>query len=378
MTAHLLVAAAAAIITALVTPLVARLATRLGAIDVPADPRKVHREPVPTLGGLAMLLGFVAAMGVASLLGDFAPLFTTTSEPFALAVGVGLIVIVGVADDLIGLPPPIKLAGQIVASLGVVVFGIQLVHVWVPGLQIVALSPDLGLPLTIIALVAMINAVNLADGLDGLAAGVTGIAAVAFFLFVSADRVGGLTETVPSSATLLAAIVAGMAAGFLVHNWHPASIFMGDTGSMLLGLLLGSAGVAYVGRTTSPADVDFIGAVPLLLPVLLLAIPFVDSALAVVRRTVRRQPISVGDKEHLHHLLLAFGHSHRRAVLVLYVWSCLVALLAVGPAYLPWATLLPWQVLGTVVGIVLTLLGTRQRQTTELAEHPAQTQRRAG
>jgi UDP-GlcNAc:undecaprenyl-phosphate GlcNAc-1-phosphate transferase len=186
----------------------------------------------------------------------------------------------------------VKLAGQIVGALGVVIFGIQLVYFWVPGLEIVALSPDLGLPLTLLALVAMINAVNLIDGLDGLAAGVTAIAGIAFFLFAVRSR--ELAETVPTSSTLIAVIVAGVAIGFLFHNWHPARIFMGDTGSMLLGLLLGAAGVAHIGRSTAPSNVDFYGAIPLLVPALVLAVPFLDTAFAVVGGQQRPQPHTPG------------------------------------------------------------------------------------
>jgi UDP-GlcNAc:undecaprenyl-phosphate/decaprenyl-phosphate GlcNAc-1-phosphate transferase len=356
---HLAVMLTAAVVTAAVVPLVCRLAHRLGAVDTPHDPRKVHREPVPTLGGLAMFAGFVVAMGVAWALPGFGPLFDSTSEPVALLVGAGLIALIGVADDLIGLAPTVKLAGQIVAALGVVVFGIQLVHFWVPGLEVIALSPDLGLPLTILALVAMINAVNLIDGLDGLAAGVALIAAVAFYLFTVRSQPSGLAEAIPTSATLVAAVVAGMSAGFLVHNWHPARIFMGDTGAMLLGLLLGAAGVAFVGRTTAPSDADFYGSVPLLVPALVLAIPFLDSAFAVARRAVTRRPISMADKGHLHHLLLAFGHSHRRAVLVLYYWSALLAFGSVGPAFLPMSRLIPWLLVAGALGVALTALGTR-------------------
>jgi UDP-GlcNAc:undecaprenyl-phosphate/decaprenyl-phosphate GlcNAc-1-phosphate transferase len=356
---HLAVALTAAVITAAFVPLVRRLAYRLGAVDTPSDPRRIHREPVPTLGGVAMFAGFLAAMAVAWALPGFGPLFGSTSEPIALLVGAALIALIGVADDLIGLAPTVKLAGQIVAGLGVVVFGIQLVHFWVPGLEVIALSPDLGLPLTILALVAMINALNLIDGLDGLAAGVAMIAAVAFYLFTVRSQPSGLAEAIPTSATLVAAVVAGMSAGFLVHNWHPARIFMGDTGSMLLGLLLGAAGVTYVGRTTAPSNTDFYGSVPLLVPALVLAIPFLDSAFAVARRAVTRQPISVADKGHLHHLLLAFGHSHRRAVLVLYYWSAVLAFGSVGPAFMPMSRLVPWLLVAGGLGVAITAIGTR-------------------
>ncbi len=360
MLAHLAVALTAGLVTTLVTPLIARLARRLRMLEESTDARTGERRRVPSLGGLAMLCGFLAAMGAAWLLPVFRPLFTTTSEPLALLVGVGVIVAVGLIDDVVVLPPTIKLAGQILAALGVVLFGVQLVYFWIPGVEIVALSADLGLPLTIIALVVMINALNLIDGLDGLAAGVAAIGAVAFFAFAMRTQPAGAVDAIPTSATLVAAMVAGMALGFLVHNWYPARIFMGDTGAMLLGLLLGAAGVAYVGRTTAPSSADFTGAIPLLVPALVLAVPFLDTVFAVVRRLVQGQPIAVGDRGHLHHLLVSAGHTHRQAVLVLYYWSAVVAFGSVGPAFMPMSRVVPW-VIGTVaVGLVVTMVGARE------------------
>jgi UDP-GlcNAc:undecaprenyl-phosphate/decaprenyl-phosphate GlcNAc-1-phosphate transferase len=355
---HLAVAALAAVVTAALAPLVALLSRRLGALERPPDTgSKASDRVVPTMGGLAMAVGVLAALGLAWLLPTFTPLFTATSEPLALLVGVVVIVVIGALDDLRPLPPPVKLAGQIVAALGVVVFGVQIVHFWLPGVGIIALSSDLGLPLTVLALVAMINAVNLIDGLDGLAAGVATIAAVAFLLFAGQSQPGGVT-----SATLVGAIVIGVSVGFLVHNWHPARLYMGDAGSQLLGLLLGVAMISYVGRTTAPSNTDFFGSVPLLVPVLVLAVPFLDSAFAVVRRMLTRRPVTAGDLGHLHHLLLAFGHSHRRAVLVLYYWSGVIAFGSVAPALLPWERLLPWLIVAGALGLVLTALGTRPRR----------------
>jgi UDP-GlcNAc:undecaprenyl-phosphate/decaprenyl-phosphate GlcNAc-1-phosphate transferase len=356
----LVVAVTAGVVTAAVTPAVAALSRRIGALDHPGSgPRKVHTVPVPTLGGLAMLVGFAVALGVAWLLPAFRPLFLSSSEPLAVLVGAIVIVLVGIADDLLGLPPTVKLAGQIVAGLGAVLFGVQLVHFWIPGLEVISLSPDLGLPLTIIALVAMINAVNLIDGLDGLAAGVVAIAAIAFLVFTLVSGPSGLVETIPTVAPLVVAALVGMCLGFLVHNFHPARIFMGDTGSMLLGLLLGSAGVAYVGRTTAPSNADFYGSIPLLIPALVLAIPFLDSAFAVARRMLKGQQVTVGDRGHLHHLLIAFGHSHQRAVLVLYYWSALLAVASVGPGFVSISTLALLLVAGGAVGIALIALGVR-------------------
>ena len=367
MLAHLVVAAVAAVVTAALAPVVAVLARRIGAIERPPDTGQPDaRRQVPTMGGLAMAAGALAALGLAWMLPAFAPLFDSSSEPLALLVGLVVIVAIGALDDLRPLPPPVKLAGQIVASLGVVVFGVQLVHFWVPGIGVIALSSDLGLPLTVLALVAMINAVNLIDGLDGLAAGVATIAAVAFLVFAGHNQLGGL-----SSATLVGAMVIGVSIGFLIHNWHPARLYMGDTGSQLLGLLLGVAMISHVGRTTAPTNTDFFGSIPLLVPVLVLAVPFLDSVFAVTRRLLSRRPVTAGDLGHLHHLLLAFGHSHRRAVLVLYYWSSVIAFGSVAPAFLAWERLLPWLIVAGALGIVLTSLGTRPVQAAGAAEVPA-------
>ena len=357
----LLVGAVAAVVTAVVTPLVVRLARRVGAVDVPSDPRKVHKEPVPTLGGIAMIVGFLTAFGLAALLPGFRDVFAATSEPLGLLVGVGLIGVLGIMDDVIGLPPTVKMAGQIVASLGPVLFGIQLVYAWIPGLgQVVAMAPDLGMPLTILLMVAMINAVNFIDGLDGLAAGVVCIASIAFFAFTVVSGGQGLTESVPTTAPLVAAITAGVCLGFLVHNFHPARIFMGDTGSMTLGLLLASASVSYVGRSTAPTYSDFAGSIPLLIPVIVLAVPFLDTAFAVARRAYRRQPLSTADRGHLHHLLITFGHSHRRAVLVMYYWSAVIAGGVVALAAYDDALVWVGGVVAVVLGLGLTVIGIRR------------------
>lgn len=346
MISYLAVFATAAIVTAAVTPLVAKVARRVGAVDEPGDDRKVHERPTPTLGGLAMLVGFLAAVGLAwglAALGldstgpdeqaSFQPIFSQTSEPLGLLLGIGLITLLGLYDDLRGLPAPLKVAGQLVATLPPVLLGIQLVYAWIPGLGVLVLSPDLGIPLTLLVIVAMINAVNLIDGLDGLAAGVVAIAATAFFAFAYGSEARGIADAAPTSALLVAAALAGIALGFLLHNFHPAHIFMGDTGSMLLGLLLASSGVAFVGRTTDPGYTDFAGVFPLAIPVLVLALAFLDTGFAVIRRLYRKRPISAADRGHLHHRLLHVGGGQKRTVLILYYWSAVVAFGAVGVTY---------------------------------------------
>ncbi|MBW3661537.1 MAG: undecaprenyl/decaprenyl-phosphate alpha-N-acetylglucosaminyl 1-phosphate transferase [Actinobacteria bacterium] len=377
MTPFLVVFAVAVGVTMVATPLASRVAWRVDAVDRPTA-RKVHDRPTPLLGGLAMLAGFAAALGVGSQLDGLRDVFGTTSEPMGLLIGVLLIAALGIIDDLRGLSAPVKLAGQIIAAVPPILFGVQIVYVWVPGLDVVALSPDLGFPLTVLLIVAMVNAVNLIDGLDGLAAGVVAIAAAAFFAFAHASGGTGITESVPTSAPVVAAALTGICLGFLVFNFHPARIFMGDTGSMILGLLLASAGVSYVGRTTAPSYTDFAGSIPLLIPVLVLAVPFLDTLFAVLRRALSRRPLMQADRGHLHHVLIAFGHSHRRAVLVLYYWSAVMAFAAVGFSLLP-TPVVGWVTAGAVaVGALVTAAGVRRARDETVPDADPVVRRRSG
>jgi len=359
---HLLVAVVAATVTALSVPGVAWIARREGAVRYRAGERPDDGTsvPVPTFGGLAMYLGLLAGIGVASGTGSFGPLVADTSEPLAILVGASIIAVLGFFDDTRHLSATVKLAGQLVAATAVALLGVQLVTFWVPGLGVIALSPDLSLPVTVIALVGLINVINLIDGLDGLASGIAAIGAATFFVLTLRGRTADLASAPPTVAGLLALVVVALALGFLIHNWYPARIFMGDTGSMLLGLLLGGAAVSYVGRTAAPSGADFYGTIPLVVPVLVLAVPFVDGAFAVIRRVRTGQPVTRGDEGHLHHVLLAFGHSHRRAAVVLYYWSGLIAGLAVAPSFVPVPTVVVVGVVGVLVGAALTALGARR------------------
>jgi UDP-GlcNAc:undecaprenyl-phosphate/decaprenyl-phosphate GlcNAc-1-phosphate transferase len=345
---HALVAVAAFAVVAATTPLVRRAAVAAGAVKQPGA-RHVHGRATPELGGLAILLGVLAAVGVGSRLDAFGELFRTTSEPETVVLAALVVAFVGVIDDLRGLSPASKLAGQVLAASVLVVFGLTINFVYVPlggpG-SIFSLSPNDAALLTVFAVVAMVNAVNLVDGLDGLAAGIVAIAAIALFVYIQLEPTGGVAATpAVSSASLVLAAVVGACLGFLVHNWHPASIFMGDTGAMLLGLLLGSAGVSAIGNTAEPTRADFfVASVPALIPALVLAVPFADIVLAVLRRVGSGQSIAAADKKHLHHRLLAMGHSQRRAVLLMYALSALLAFGVVGP------TLVDLHVVAAVAG----------------------------
>lgn len=320
MGAHLIVALVSGAVSFLATGPVRRIALRIGAVDVPND-RKIHLEPTATLGGLALYAGLLAGLVAAHSLHRFGELFRTSSEPLGVFVAATIIVLVGVADDLRGLGAWTKIAGQVLAAGALVFAGIQLFYFWIPRFGVISLSSDLSALLTVLWTVAVVNAVNLIDGLDGLAAGVSGIAALSFFVYAWASARG-----VPSTATLVSAIVVGACAGFLPHNFNPARIFMGDAGSMLLGVLMASATVSGVGRTTEPQFADLAGlAVPVLLPMLVLAVPLADAGLAILRRVRGRRPVFHADKQHIHHWLLEMASSHRRAVLVMYLWSAMLA-----------------------------------------------------
>ena len=338
MTPYLLVGLTAAVITFVTTPSVRWLASKLGAIDHPSD-RKVHANPTPTLGGLAILLGIIGAGFVASTMPEFEGVFAATSEPLGILLGALVIFVMGAVDDFHDLPAPVKLAGQVFASGILFLAGVKMQGLLLPD-QYVILSDDVSVIVTVVWLVATINAMNLVDGLDGLAAGLAAIAAAAFFVFsyrLYADAEFGVI----SSAPLAAIVIVGASLGFLRHNFHPARIFMGDSGAMLLGLVLGAATVAGIGnappevlvggdgstvtvQSTSTSTV-FLAYFPLLIPLMVLAIPILDAMFAIVRRARRRRSVFTADKEHIHHRLMDLGHGHRQAVLVLYIWAALAA-----------------------------------------------------
>jgi UDP-GlcNAc:undecaprenyl-phosphate GlcNAc-1-phosphate transferase len=312
------------------TPLVRRLAVRFGAIDHPSE-RKLHTVSTPTMGGIAMWAGFILAMGAAWLLPFFAPLRQTAPEPVAAIVTCTLMTGLGLIDDRRGTSALAKLTAQIFIAGILVLLGVQLAFFVLPGKEIAVLGTDEAVPLTILWVVAAANAINLVDGLDGLAAGMVAIAAATFFVYLALGS--DLTDS-SSAAALLSVITVGICVGFLPWNFHPARIFMGDTGSMLLGMLVAIATISGVGINPVPparGDVAVI-ALPLLVPLLVLGIPFLDVLLAIVRRTRKGLGIAHADKEHIFHRLMDIGHGHRQTVLLMYLWSALVcgSALAIG------------------------------------------------
>jgi UDP-GlcNAc:undecaprenyl-phosphate/decaprenyl-phosphate GlcNAc-1-phosphate transferase len=347
---YLLVGGVAFVAVLLATPLVGFAARRFGAVAVPGE-RHVHQRVTPTLGGVALLVGLLAAVGVASQRAGFSDVFLLTREPEAIILASAFIVLIGVVDDTRGLSAPAKVAGQIFAGALLVNFGVALQYIWLPGeVGTIVLDPNWQAVLTVAAAVAMMNAVNLVDGLDGLAAGVVAIAAGALFVYTQlAQELGD----VPSAGPLFLVAIVGVCLGFLVHNFNPASIFMGDTGAMLLGLLLAGASVSAVGSAfQAPSGGTFAAlSIPVLVPVLVLAVPFGDTIWTILRRLASGRAIFSPDKQHLHHRLLEIGHSHRRAVLIMYYWSALLAFAAVGISQMELPVLAAW--LGAGVGLAL-------------------------
>ncbi len=322
----------AASVTYLLTPLVRLLAIKVGAVP-PARERDVHAAPIPRMGGLAIYFGVAAGLLVADQLGMLSSDITGTSPVTGLLPAGALIVLIGVIDDRWGMNSIGKLAGQVAAAGVLFASGAQLSTFPEPNDHLFAVSYNESLVLTILVVVATINAVNFIDGLDGLAAGIVCIAAVSFFVYYYslAQKVGLPEETGPA---LAAVVLAGACLGFLPHNFNPARIFMGDTGSMLLGLLLSYIPISAISSldfTNLQNKANRYGELlPLLLPAAVLVIPYVDLLRAVVRRTRAGQSPFAADRKHLHHQMLEIGHSHRSSVLILYAWAALFAGAIVG------------------------------------------------
>lgn len=333
---YLLTLCVTAAVTYLLTGPVRKFAIAIGAMPA-IRARDVHREPTPRLGGIAMFFGLCAGLLVASNLQNLSGVFEQSNEPRALLSGAALIWLIGVLDDKFEIDALIKLGGQMIAAGVMVMQGLTILWIPVPGVGTVALTSWQGTLLTVALVVITINAVNFVDGLDGLASGMVCIAAAAFFLYAYRIWYGyGIEAAAP--ATLFAAILMGMGIGFLPHNMHPARIFMGDSGSMLIGLVLATGAISVTGQVDPDALKIYADGstreathaalpvfIPLLLPLTIIAIPVADLVLAIVRRTWNGQSPFAADRGHLHHRLLEIGHSHSRAVLIMYFWSALIA-----------------------------------------------------
>ena len=335
---HYLVSFCVALLaTALLVPVVRRFAIRHGIVDKPGG-RRVNKTAIPRMGGVAMFVGVLVAVAVECIC-DAAGVWTgpvVTDGVFngqlvGVLAGLACITAVGVADDVRSLPPWVKLAGQIVAACIIAFTGTLLSNFKIPFTNTVIGLGIWAYPITILYLVAFANIINLIDGLDGLAAGITGISALSLFVLTV-----GLMR---NDAALVAIILVGICVGFLFYNFNPASIFMGDSGSLLIGMMLGTVSLLGAARFSSITA--------LAVPIVIAGVPVIDTFSAIIRRLRGHQRIDQPDTGHIHHRLLRRGFTQRKAVLVIYGWT---AILCVG------ATLL-WNTEGALkYGLLLVLL----------------------
>jgi UDP-GlcNAc:undecaprenyl-phosphate GlcNAc-1-phosphate transferase len=331
--AYLVVLAVVAVTTFASLFVVRRVAVRIGAVVRP-DERRVHKRPTPTLGGVGMLVGVLAGMLAAWLMGDFAEVFGGSTEPLGLIIAAVIMLAVGVVDDLREVSAPAKLAGMVLPASVLVISGIALIVLRVPFLGVFVLSSDWSYLLSVLWVVGMANAINLIDGLDGLAAGIVAIASGTFFLYALQLGDEGILQA-GNIGPLVAVLVLGACLGFLPHNVHPARIFMGDGGALLLGLLLAASTMVVGGRTDqSFSGQSFFFFAPIFIPLVILGVPVIDTLFAIVRRTTKRSGIASADKGHLHHRLMALGHGQWRSVLILWGWTALLSGFVLYPTYM--------------------------------------------
>lgn len=364
----------AAAVTYLSTPAARVVARRLGAMTA-VRARDMHDQVTPRLGGVAMLGGVTAAMLVAHEVPFVKPLFEENSAPWAILAAAALVCLIGAADDKWDLDWVTKLAGQVLAALLLAWQGVQLVSLPIGGVTL--LSPRTALVLTVLVVVVSMNAVNFVDGLDGLAAGVMAIGGAAFFGYAYVlTRTASATDY-SSLAALVTAILIGTCVGFLPHNLTRARIFMGDSGSMLLGLLLAASTITVTGQV-DPARLsgaDLLGQfLPILLPIGVMFVPFLDFALAVVRRIGSGRSPFHADALHLHHRLLGLGHTKAAAVMIMYVWTIVVCTGLLLPVFAGVRVTVVFWVIGVVIALALTFdpLGRiARRRARQRARHRA-------
>lgn len=350
---YALVFGAAVVVTFLLTGVVRILAVRMGVVT-PIRERDVHSRPVPRMGGVAVYAGFAAAVLMALQLPALGAAFISSSEVVGVLAAGGIICLVGVLDDRFDLDAIAKLAGQILAAGVLVIFGVQWQVLWLPdsgptgGSQVI-LDQTQGIVLTVLLTVILTNAMNFIDGLDGLLAGVAAISALAIFIFSARQlSLSGDTSSA-SQPPLMAAALLGACLGFLPHNFSPARIFMGDSGAMFIGLAMAGTTISASGKldtsTFGPRSTIALLA-PLIVALAVVFIPVLDFLLAVIRRTKEgRHPFSA-DKQHLHHRMLAIGHTHRQAVLIFYYWAFVLAGGAVSLVFVSWeVAIVPFSVL---------------------------------
>jgi UDP-GlcNAc:undecaprenyl-phosphate GlcNAc-1-phosphate transferase len=354
--AYLLLLLIAAAATYLLTPVARWCALRWGAITAVRS-RDVHSIPTPRLGGIAMWAGLMIGLLMASQLPFLSDVFASNPRPIiGIAASATIVCALGVADDIWDLDWMTKLVGQVLAALVLAWQGVQLYSLPIDG--VVLGSNRVMLGLTVLIVVVAMNAVNFVDGLDGLAAGLIAIGGAGFFLYSYQLTREASPGDYSNLATLVVALLVGACVGFLPHNFHPARIFMGDSGSMLIGLVIAAAGIRVTGQidpAVASTRQSFPAFLPILLPLAVLLLPLLDMGLAVVRRVGTGKSPFHPDRMHLHHRMLALGHSHRRAVVILYVWTFVFTGAAVALVWFSTTAVLVGLAVGVLAALALTL-----------------------
>jgi UDP-GlcNAc:undecaprenyl-phosphate GlcNAc-1-phosphate transferase len=324
-------AAIAALGTYLVMFPVRRLAMRVGFVAEPDD-RRIHTRVTPYGGGAAMFVAFLVAMMVASQLPGLQDVFRGSSEPLGLVLASAVIFAVGLIDDFRDMSAPAKMAGQVLAAMVLVFFGLTMFQFKIPMVGFLVLSPDVLPLLTALWVIVITNAVNLIDGLDGLAAGIVATASGALAVYgLRLVDLGVLPAT--NLGPLIAVIAFGVCVGFLPHNFHPARAFMGDAGALFVGLLMAAATMEIGGRTPDVSGQTYFFFAPLFIPLFILGVPLADMAFAFVRRTAKGTGFHTPDKDHVHHRLLRLGHGQRRTVVILCAWTALLSVFVLIPLF---------------------------------------------
>jgi UDP-GlcNAc:undecaprenyl-phosphate GlcNAc-1-phosphate transferase len=363
---YLLVTSISAIVTFGLSVLIFKLSTKFRLYPKIRE-RDVHTRPTPRLGGVAMFFGIVVAFAAASQIPQLSLVFADPGQVLGLLGAALIIVLIGVADDIWDLDWMTKLAGQVIAAGLLAWQGVQISTLPIGGQTIV--SPYISLTITIFAVVLVMNAINFIDGLDGLVAGVALIANSVFFVYAYLLQAQAQTEYF-NLASLTTAVLIGACIGFLPLNFHPAKLFMGDAGALLVGLLMAASAISVTGQVdpgtlTQPDRFNayFLPAfIPILLPFAILVVPLLDFGLAVIRRLRAGKSPFTADRMHLHHRLLDMGHSHLHAVLIFYGWTLVVSVGCLGYMFMPWywATLLITAGLAVCTAVTLSPLSKRK------------------
>jgi UDP-GlcNAc:undecaprenyl-phosphate GlcNAc-1-phosphate transferase len=332
---YFIVGACAMGATLVTTPIVRGIARTRNWVAMPSE-RKVHKVPTPDVGGLAMFAGVIVALFAAWRMDRFSMLFSGNSEPMGVLLAAAVMLGVGTRDDIKEVSAPARVLTTVFAGMILVWFGVTMFYFRVPFVGVIQVSNDWVAIVTVVWLLVMVQAINLIDGLDGLAAGIVAIGSTAFFIYSQhLSGLGLLSE--PNIGPLIAVITVGVCVGFLPYNFNGASIFMGDGGAYLLGLLM-AVSTSVVGGRADPTTQAFSGQTyfflaPLAIPIIILGVPIFDVVFAIARRLINRQGFAIADRGHLHHRLINLGHGPRRAVAILWLWTALLSAFVLYPAF---------------------------------------------